>query len=335
MTDRQEVTPEYVRSWSRRAHGSPLYHTLASFVADDPELMSVLRRIEHRPAPNLLFASVQFLLMRHAETDLRHHYPSLVERSKPPEGAVGPFKEFVLENEAWIVETSNSRYTQTNEIKRCSALLPAVWETGLESFHLIEIGASAGLNLAMDLYRYRWDEVEWGPSDSPVLLDADSRGGRVRPRGFHALSRTGLDLNPIDLDDRDERDWLVALIWPEHHDRRARLARALDLAAGVPMELRAGDASETLSEAIGSLPHDEPVVVMNSMVLIQFTTAQRDSLYRAIENAGRRRIVRRVSFEFLAAGDDWVTIAADRGRGLAQIGQAHPHGEWIELYARP
>ncbi len=268
MTDRQEITPEYVRAWSRRAHGSPLYNALAKFIADDPELMGVLRRIEHRPAPNLLFACVQFLLMRGAQTDLRDHYPNLVERAKAPEGAVGPFKDFVLANREWIVDTSNSRYTQTNEVKRCSALLPAVWETGLESFHLIEIGASAGLNLAMDLYRYRWGDVEWGPQGSPVLLDAESRGGHVVPRSFQPLSRTGLDLNPIGLGDEDEQDWLVALIWPEHHDRRARLTKALEVAERASIEMVAGDASETLPEAIGSLPSNEPVVVVNSMVLL-------------------------------------------------------------------
>lgn len=331
----REVTPEQVKSWSRRAHGSPLYHTLASFIAEDEELMGVLQRIEHRPQLNLLFTAVQFRLMRGAETSLREHYPSLVNPAKPPEGALPPFKDFVLENEDWIVETGNTRLTQTNEIKRCSALLPAVWETGLEGFHLIEIGASAGLNLAMDRYRYRWGEVEWGPTDSPVLLDAESRGGPVRPRGLSVLSRTGLDLNPIDLDDRDEQDWLLALIWPEHHERRARLAEAIAIAAEVPIEMVAGDAIETFGEVVASLPPAEPVVVMNSMVLIQFTWAQREAFYQSVDGLAEDRPVRRVSFEFLAAGDDWVTISADRGTGLAQLGRAHPHGEWVELYARP
>ncbi len=245
------------------------------------------------------------------------------------------FKDFVLDHEEWIVETGNTRYTQTNEIKRCTALLPAIWQTGLEGFHLVEIGASAGLNLAMDAYRYRWGEVEWGSPDSPVLLDAGSRGGIVSPRDFEVRSRTGLDLHPIDLDDPDERDWLVALIWPEHHERRRRLATAFQVVAGMPTEMIAGDATETLPAVLGSIPPEEPVIVMNSMALIQFTPVQREALYRSIEAAADHRVVRRVSFEFLAAGDDWVTIAADQGRGLAQIGQAHPHGEWIELYPRP
>ena len=335
MIEANWVTPDQLKHWGKRAHGSPLYHSLANSIADDPELMDVIRKIDHRPQPNLLFGAVQFLLMRGQESVLTEHYASLVDHPRPPEEAGRPFKQFVLDNEQWIVDIANTRYTQTNEIKRCAALLPAVWETGLESFHLIEIGASAGLNLAMDLYRYRWSEVEWGPGDSSVLLDAGSRGGRVNPRGFLAMSRTGLDLNPIDVDDEDDRDWLMALIWPEHHDRRARLRSALEIVATVPIEMVPGDASETLIDVVTSLPAGDPVIVMNSMVLIQFDRAQREALYEAVEVSSQDRILRRVSFEFLAAGDDWVTISADQGRGLAQIGKAHPHGEWIELYARP
>lgn len=297
--------------------------------------MRLIRRIEHWPPTNLLFASVQYLLMQGADTPLRHYYASLVDDPGPPEGARAPFKDFVLEHEKWIVDNSNRRYTQTNESKRCVALLPAVWSTGLDRFHLVEIGASAGLNLAMDHYRYKWDGVDWGPSDSPVLLEAASRGGSPQPRPIEVLTRTGLDLNPIDLEDPDERNWLVALIWPEHTERRTRLEKVIQLAKQVPMRMVEGDANETLPGVLSAFPDGDPVVVMNSMALMQFGRPQRESLYQTIDQAGSTRPVRRVSFEILAAGDEWVTIAADSGRGLAQIGQAHPHGEWIELYARP
>ena len=335
MSGREPANPEYVRAWSRRAHGSPLYRVLGEHIADSEKLMGLMRKIEHWPPTNLVFASVHYLLMQGSETPLRRYYASIVADPGPPEEAVGPFEEFVLDHEEWIVENSNRRYTQTNECKRCAALLPAVWETGLETFHLVEIGASAGLNLAMDHYRYRWGGVEWGPSSSPVLLEAGSRGGRVRPRDTKILSRIGLDLNPIELDDPDERDWLLALIWPEHTERRSRLERAMELAKGVPMRMVEGDATETLPGVISSLPEGDPVIVMNSMALMQFGRAQREALYRTIDEQGSARTVRRVSFEILAAGDEWVTLASDSGRGLAPIGQAHPHGEWIELYARP
>lgn len=323
-----------MREWGRHAHGSPLYQRLVELVASDDELLRVINRIEHRPPPNMLFAAVQYLLMRSPESPLRHFYPNLSDEPRPVGEVDSAFKEFVLLNEDQIAQLGHTRYTQTNECKRCIALLPAVWFTGLERFHLVEVGASAGLNLAMDHYSYRWGDVDWG-GDSSVRLVADSRGGRVRPAGIEIASRTGLDLSPVDPADPEDRDWLLALIWPEHHARRERLEKALSLASGVSMELRAGSALDTLPGVLEGLPADEPAVVVNSMALIQFTRPDREELRGIIERAGRRRPVRRVSFEFLAAGDEWVTVAADAGRGLAQVGRAHPHGEWLELYARP
>lgn len=334
LSDLPSVTPDYVREWGSRAHGSPLYRRLCEVVASDAELLGVINRIEHQPPPNMLFAAVQFLLTRTPTAPLHQFYPNFTDEPGPVREVDTAFKDFVLANEEEIVRIGRTRYTQTNECRRCVALLPGVWFTGLERFHLVEIGASAGLNLAMDRYRYRWGEVEWGP-DSSVVLEAQTRGGRVEPRGIEIASRTGLDLNPVDPADPDERDWLVALIWPEQEERRVRLEEALSLAATVPMDLIAGSALETLPAVLGGLPPGEPAVVVNSMALIQFNRPEREELYRLIEEGRRERPVHRVSFEFLAAGDQWVTLAADRGAGLAQIGRSHPHGEWVELYARP
>lgn len=334
MSANPPVTPEYLEEWRRRAHGSPLYRHLVGLIARDHELLRVINRVEHRPQPNMMLGAVQLLLMTGANSPLREFYPSLADDPRPMEEVERPFSDFVEEHEEEIVQIGRTRYTQTNECKRCAALLPAVWETLLPRFHLVEIGASAGLNLAMDKYRYRWGDLDWGP-ESPVMLEADLRGGSIRPREIEILSRIGLDLNPVDPVDPEDRAWLLALIWPEHHERRERLERALDVAASVPKELIAGSAIETLPRVLAELPESEPVIVMNSMVLIQLRGPQREELYRVISRAAEMRTIRRVSFEILAAGDEWVTIASDRGAGLAQIGQAHPHGEWVELYALP
>ena len=36
--------------------------------------------------------------------------------------------------------------------------------------------------------------------------------------------RGGIDLNPLDVRDDDAMRWLQTLVWPEHDDRRGRLA---------------------------------------------------------------------------------------------------------------
>ncbi len=36
--------------------------------------------------------------------------------------------------------------------------------------------------------------------------------------------------------------------------------------------------------------------------------------------------------EALDEPDDWAGLVVDDGSGATVVGQAHPHGEWIELY---
>jgi len=227
-----------------------------------------MNRIEHRPPPNLMFAGVQYLLMEGAGPELSAYYRSLVEEPLPAL-EVGPvFREFVLEHEERIVEMGNTRDTQTNECRRCVALLPMVMTAEFDRFHLIDVGASAGLNLGLDCYCYRCDDLEWGP-ESSLVLSAGSRGIPPRLHDIEVLSRTGLDLNPLDPADEEARRWLDALIWPEQDDRRSRLRQALRIVSDLPV-------------------FDE--------------------------------------------SDDWARLIVDDGTGPRQVGRAHPHGEWIELF---
>ena len=189
----------------------PLSH-LAEVVASDPDLMRVINRIENQPGPNLLFAAVQFLLIENPTHDLARFYPNLTSTPRPFQEADDVFKTFTLANEEKIVEIGCTRYTQTNECRRCAVLLPAVMRAPFHSFHLVDLGTSAGLNLAMDKYRYQWGDLGWGP-DSPVILMAESRGELIDPHDIEILTRTGLDLNPIDPAIPEERLWLEALIW--------------------------------------------------------------------------------------------------------------------------
>jgi hypothetical protein len=77
------------------------------------------------------------------------------------------------------------------------------------------------------------------------------------------------------------------------------------------------------------------VVVINSLLLIQLTSEQQQRLDEIIDIARLLRPVFRVSFEVLVNANAWGTVSVDDGSGMTEIGQAHPHEEWIELYARP
>jgi hypothetical protein len=128
---------------------------------------------------------------------------------------------------------------------------------------------------------------------------------------------------------------LEALIWPEHEGRRRRLRAALDLARAVDIHFVEGSALETLVATLEDLPDSEPAVVINSFTLNQFTQDARDEVDRIVSQARGTRPVVRVAFEYRAREDDWPTVSVDDGSGEVTIGRAHPHGDWIDFYARP
>jgi hypothetical protein len=324
------LTPEQIRNWKHYADNSPLYSHLADVIADDPRLCDVLNSIDDRTRHNLLFAGVQYLMMRDGPGDLGRFYPNFTDHPSDLDGIDGPFTDFVLENAAELVVLGNSRLTQTNESRRCAALLPGIWETPAVRFHLVDFGASAGLNLYLDRYSYRWGDQTWGPP-SPVVIETENRGRHLVPRNVEVLSRTGLDLNPLDPSDPDNRLWLEALIWPEHEERRRRLRAALDLAARGEAVFVAGDALETLGPTLESLPAGEPAVVLNSFILNQFDPVDRSRVGDIVDEARRNRPVYRVSMEWLTKETDAAVVAVDGADGLRQVGLAHPHGEWIEF----
>jgi hypothetical protein len=301
-------------------------------VADDPELMRVINRIEHLPPPNLLFAAVHYLLMEDPGDDLARFYPSIVSDAEPPM-KVGPtFRRFVMEYEERIVEIGNTRYTQTNECRRCVSLLPMVMLAPFETFHLIDVGASAGLNLALDRYGYRYDGQHWHP-EADLVLEAEWRGEALSFHEIEVLGRIGLDLNPLDPADESARRWLDALIWPEHEERRARLRSALQLVSTLELKMVAGDATETLPRILDGLPSGAPVIIMSSFTLGQFDQPQRELLEGIVSEARTHRPVHRVSMDILEKSDDWAQLVVDDGAGARTVGQAHPHGEWVEIYA--
>lgn len=293
-------------------------------------MMRVLNRIAHVPPINVFFAAIQFLIVKERTDELARFYPNFTANPAPAVDISPAFRRFVLEHEEAIVEIGSTRYTQTNECRRCVALLPAIWEAPFDRFHLIDVGTSAGLNLALDRYSYRWGALEWGPP-SPVVLTCEPRGRAPAPRDVEILSRTGLDLNPIDPTDPDERLWLESLIWPEHHERRDRLRAALSVAGTLPIRLVAGDAVETLPMVLDQLPVGESVVVMNSAALVQFTAEAQERFEETARAARRMRPVHRVSLESTSPDVAAFSLVVADGSGTRQIGWAHHHGEWLDL----
>lgn len=323
---------------------SPLYAELCYGVSTDAELLEVARQAPpEQPPPNLLLAAVQYLLLRGGGHPLANHYPVLSGRPRPLEPAFPLFRDFVLAHRAEIVALVATRRTQTNVVRRCTCLLPAFGSIARSSgqpLALLDLGASAGLNLNFDRYRYAYQRgaerlLHWGDPSSAVALAAELRGSEPLPAPPEAIPvawRRGVDLDPIDLEDEDGLLWLRALIWPEHEDRHARLLAAVAIAREHPLEIARGDAVEMLPGLLEQAPDPAAVVAYATHSLYQLSRDGVAQILRTLQEHARRRPVWLLGLE--GTGTLCSELACVRFEGqerqACKLAHASPHGWWLE-----
>ena len=323
---------------------SPLYAEFSLGIAADDDLLEIASHatIGQTPA-NMLFAATHYLLLRGERDPLRRYYPALSNDEAPDGPAYPQFREFVLAHRDEITDLVAHRRVQTNVIQRSVCLLPAfadvVAQYGASPLSLIEVGASAGLNLNWDRFSYEYrrdgfDSLRWGPQ-SRVKAECEVRGSVAPPLPEGAIavaSRVGVDINPIDLDDDDAVRWLRALIWPEHVARHERLDAAIDIFRKHPYQVRAGDAVELLPELLEDAVDGTQPVVFATIVLYQFSFEARDALLATMADHSRRRPVTFISMD--AWGGPYSILTATRfedgERVVRTLGHCNPHGHWLE-----
>jgi hypothetical protein len=284
----------------------PLYVQLCLTVAADERLLQIAaqRRLGQQPA-NLLFAAVHYLVLADRADELARWYVSIDGvRARPPETAGPAFTEFCLRRRDALVELLRQNLVQTNVVKRAAALRLGLAHVALLAdgpVTLIEIGASAGVLLAFDRYRYQLAGRTWGQPDSSVQITTDWRGTADSLPDLDRLSvivrRFGIDLSPIDPRDPLGRRWLRALVWPGNEAEWVLLERALDVAAADPPRVIAGDAIEVLGACSSDLASGDPVVVFHAATRAHLPTDRREAFDQVIRDLGRDRPVFWLSLE--------------------------------------
>ncbi len=136
---------------------------------------------------------------------------------------------------------------QTNEVARSGVLMPGLLtiaaETGLP-LALFELGASAGLNLRLDDYRYTLGGADFGRADASLHFAPVWEGPPPPAAEVRVVARRGVDLNPLDPADPAQRARLLAYVWPEQAERVQRLETALACAAADPAPIDRADAAD-------------------------------------------------------------------------------------------
>ena len=199
---------------------------------------------------------------------------------------------------------------------------------------VIEVGASAGLNLLWDRYGYRYDGGPvHGDPVSPVQLACEVRGAPppLPERAPAVGMRVGVDLHAIDAADPAEAGWLEALVWPEHGDRRRALRGAIALARRDPPRLISGDGLELLPGLLAAAPADVAPCVVHTHTLNQFTAGGRARFAAILEAHGRGHELYRLGAEWLGAPRPRLELTAWRGGDAEHrlLAECDPHGRWL------
>ena len=161
---------------------------------------------------------------------LARHFPS-AGGDAPPAGAWPAARRTLAEHEA-VVRRLAQRTVQTNEPGRCVSLYGGLlWLSERHGLpiRLLEIGASAGLNLNADRFRYVVGGAPLGDPASPLEFVEPWEGTPVDdPAGAAArlrvTERAGCDRAPIDATTPDGLLTLQSYIWPDEPERLARIA---------------------------------------------------------------------------------------------------------------
>ncbi len=320
---------------------SPMYEELAYGVSKDDDLLGIAAHTKaYQPPPNMLFAAVQYLLLAGEEHPLSSHYPIIAGETRVRASAIADFRDFCFGHKEAVIEIIRSRRTQTNVVRRCTCLLPAfslVSQESRQPLALIDLGASAGLNLNFDRYYYSYrnlgtEMLNWGTACSRIHLKAELKGSRSFPPlapNISVASRDGIELDPVDLTDADQLLWLRSLIWPEHVERHQQLVDAATELINSQIRLHEGDAAEVLPDLMSSIPHDYALVVYSTIALYQFPTQSRERVKHALMTVSEKRPVWQIALE---GREPTLSITRYRNgaNGTEILADASPHGWWIK-----
>lgn len=331
------------RSYIMRSGESLLYERLSRDISGDSKILSIAARARTgQDPPYLLFATVHYLLLKGATHPLASFYrttPSF-DASKQGLDPFPDFRSFCLNHEEEIVRLISTRTVQYQKPNRCAILLPAlqlVARHGKSPLSMIEIGASAGLNLLWDSYGYSYSNgFRCGVHENAPLLTCQLKGMYLPPLPTvlpKVAFRIGVDLYPVDLDNTDSLVWLRSFVNPDHTFGAELLDTALKVAQSEKPEVKAGDAVELLPALLREAPENSTICVMNSYLFLQLSQESIDSLRNTMLEFSREREVFQISLERVPNTDfaRLELIAYRKGKARRkELARCSSSGEWME-----
>jgi hypothetical protein len=234
------------------------------------------------------------------------------------------------------------RAPQTNEVGRAAVLMSGllvIADRFPQPLDLLELGASAGLNLLLDRYGHNLGGVRAGDPDAPLQLRPEWTGPPP-PNGVVQIGdRRGVDISP--LYPASDRDRLLAYVWPDQAQRRAQLASALDVAARYPVAIDQADAADWLELRLAEPPRPGMTrLVFHSVAFHYFPPAAQERIATLMAEHGARATPQSP----LA----WLRYEQEPGEphfslqlrlwpidAPWRLAECHPHGRWVRWLGWP
>lgn len=238
--------------------------------------------------------------------------------------------EALVTDAAFIADWINSP-PQTNEVRRSAALIPAGhWLADRYDLPIdvIELGASAGLNLMWDQFSIEIAGQSFGPASPTLTLTPEWEG--PLPLNTHPTiaSRRGVDLNPLDPNADALR--LRAYLWPDQPERR-QLTDAAIACCNAPVSQ--GDAIAWLADNI--TPTSGHLRMIYHTIAWQYFPPDVQAAGTAlIEQAGANATPLTPLAWFAMEADDnpkgaGLTLRLWPGDLKLAMGRADFHGRWV------
>jgi hypothetical protein len=266
--------------------------------------------------------------------------PALVAAYPPNEisdaGLWATMAAAFVRHEAFILDRLTSA-PQTNEVRRSATLLPGFLTIAAilgKPLRLLEIGASAGLNLQWDSYRYSLGGATWGDPASPVHLAPNWQGALPPKADIHVAGRAACDLNPLDPSSPEDRLRLLSYIWADQADRLERTRAALAIAAENRIEVTRADALTWLKAKLAQSAPGVATVVYHSIAWQYLPVKARSDGEAIIAEAGSRATdsspLARLQMEADVKPDSAaLTLQLWPAGEARELGRADFHGRWV------
>jgi hypothetical protein len=346
---RPQARPELVDVFRRqvegcRLAGSELTARLMARCAEDLEaggpLAALLEDWTGHPLLDALtqrvVGAVQGVALAGRAPDLARFLPSLGGTPVWPDA--GDAFIAVIAREGSALRPRLDEQVQTNEVRRCAALLGGFLRAAKISglpLRILEIGSSAGLHLFWDRYRYALGRHRWGDPGAALAIEAEWRGGPPDlGAAVRVVDRRGCDIAPLDLRDPEKLRRIESFLWADQTDRHAllRAAAAALPAEGAPIE-RIG-AADFVARELASPPPGTASVLFHSSMWWYLPVAERAAVTASMESAGERATRDTPLFWLRSEPPNLqyaeVRLRAWPGGADRLLARAHHHGRWVE-----